>query len=156
MLDYEGFFVISASSGFNFPQYNFVNSFKMFDPTTPSTNHHFEDSHAMRAEHDHYARSKADTIADLIHIGAHDLGEDFEEMDTDDLLETIAIQTFYMHRMFEYTHGLLYQMGNHFNTITETMNEVELYDHSVKMNTDLFQIYFGMSKSLAGEINYLD
>ena len=36
------------------------------------------------------------------------------------------------------------------------MNEVELYDHSVKMNTDLFQIYFGMSKSLAGEINYLD
>ena len=44
-IDYEGFFVISASSGTMFPQYNFVNSFKLLDPTKASTNHHFEDSH---------------------------------------------------------------------------------------------------------------
>ena len=110
----------------------------------------------MKAEHEHYARSKAETISDLIHIGAHEQGEDFEEMDTEDLLETVAIQNFYMQRTFEYTHNLLYTMGHHFHVIADTMNEIELYDHSVKMNTDLFQIYFGMSKSLAGEINYLD
>lgn len=44
-LNFEGFFVISASSGTIFPQYNFVKSFKVFDPTVASTNHHFEDSH---------------------------------------------------------------------------------------------------------------
>ena len=90
-LDYEGFFVISASSGTNFPQYNFLNSFKVFDPTTVATNHHFEDSHAQRVEHDHYASSIAATISDLIHIGAHDMGEDFDDMDIDELLETVAM-----------------------------------------------------------------
>ena len=36
------------------------------------------------------------------------------------------------------------------------MNETELYDHSIKMNTELFQTYFSMSKALATELNYLD
>ena len=156
VLDYEGFFVISASSGLNFPQYNFLNSFKVFDPTTVKSNNHFEDSHNMKAEHEHYAESMAATISDLIHIGAHDMGEDFEEMETEDMLMTIAEQNFYMQQTFEYTHALLYQMSNHFNTISDSMNEHELYDHQIKMNQDLFQIYFAMSKSLAGEINYLD
>ena len=50
----------------------------------------------MRAEHDHYASSMAATISDLIHIGAHDMGEDFEEMETEDMLERISEQNFYM------------------------------------------------------------
>jgi len=54
-LYFEGFFVISASSGTIFPQYNFVNSFKMFDPTVAKTNHHFEDSHMRKAQHEQYA-----------------------------------------------------------------------------------------------------
>lgn len=48
-LDYEGFFVISAASGTIYPQYNFVNSFKLFDPTKIKSNHHYEDSHKRRA-----------------------------------------------------------------------------------------------------------
>ena len=76
-LDYEGFFVISASAGAIFPQYNVVNSFKVFDPTVVKMSHHFEDSHARRAEHDHFASGMADTISDLIHMGAVEQGEDF-------------------------------------------------------------------------------
>lgn len=49
-LDYEGFFVVAASSGVSYPQYNYLNSFKVFDPTTVSTSHHFEDSHVLKAE----------------------------------------------------------------------------------------------------------
>lgn len=66
------------------------------------------------------------------------MGEDFEEIDFEDLAETIAMQNFYMSYTFEYTHSLLFQMATHFNTIAATMNEVELYDHSVKLNQDLF------------------
>lgn len=55
ILDYNGFFVISASSGFAHPQYNYVNSFKVFDPTSVKSNHRFEDSHARKAEREHYA-----------------------------------------------------------------------------------------------------
>ena len=84
------------------------------------------------------------------------MGEDFDDMDIDELLETVAMQNFYMSQNFEYTHSLLYQMANHFNIIAEAMSEQELYDHSVKLNTDLFQTYFGMSKALATELNYLD
>ena len=80
----------------------------------------------------------AATISDLIHIGAHDMGEDFEEMETEDMLMTIAEQNFYMQQTFEYTHSLLYQMSSHFNNISESMNEQELYDHQIKMNQDLF------------------
>lgn len=93
VLDYEGFFVISASSGFSNPQYNYVNSFKVFDPTNGKSNHRFEDSHARKAEREHYAASIADTISDLIH---HDEDEEFGEgdnfmyMDTEEALETIS------------------------------------------------------------------
>ena len=36
------------------------------------------------------------------------------------------------------------------------MNEVELYDHSIHLNQDLFQTYFNMSIGLATELNYLE
>ena len=40
-LDYNGYFAVSASSGFSVPDSVFLNSFKVFDPTKVSTNHHF-------------------------------------------------------------------------------------------------------------------
>ena len=36
------------------------------------------------------------------------------------------------------------------------MEETELYDHSVKVNQDLYSNYFNISMSLASELNYLD
>ena len=90
-LDYDGFFVISASSGQTFPQYNFVNSFDLLDPKTTQSSHHQEDSHAKKAEYEHYAESISATVADLIHIGAHEMGEDFDEWTADDLMEIIAV-----------------------------------------------------------------
>ena len=40
-LDYNGYFVVSASSGFSVPDSVFLSTFKVFDPTRVSTNHHF-------------------------------------------------------------------------------------------------------------------
>ena len=137
-LDYDGFFVISASSGSVFPQYNFVNSFDLLDPKTPQTSHHQEDSHQRKAEHEHYAESIAATVSDLIHTGAHEMGEDFEDMTADELMEIIAEQTFYMHHEFDYTNQLLHQMAGHFQTISSIVLDEELYDHSVALNQDLF------------------
>lgn len=51
-LDYNGFFVISASSGTSAPQYNYVNSFELYDPIEIDTSHHLQDSHARKAAHD--------------------------------------------------------------------------------------------------------
>lgn len=50
----------------------------------------------------------------------------------------------------------LIMMAKHFGLIIENVNEVELYNHSVKMNEDLFQTYFGMSMSLAKELQYIE
>ena len=62
-----------------------MNSFKLLDPTVAQTNHHFEDSHRKRAEHDHYAEGLSETVIDLIHMGAVDEGEDFEDLSAEDL-----------------------------------------------------------------------
>jgi len=51
------------------------------------------------------------------------MGEDFDDIDFDDLMETVAMQNFYMTNTFEYTNSLLYQMSIHFNTIAEAFNE---------------------------------
>ena len=148
--------MISASSGTVNPQYNFVNSFKLFDPTSVKMSHHFEDSHARRAEHDQYASAISATITDLIHDGVVVDGEDFWEMEPDELLDSLAIEMFYMQPLLDDTHSFLSQMAGHFQMITENMNEVELYDHSVHLNQDLFQVYFNMSIGLATELNYLE
>ena len=68
-----------------------MNSFKLFDPTVASTNHHFEDSHARKAEHDHYSETLANTVQDLIHMGAIESGEEFDELSGDDLRTNIAV-----------------------------------------------------------------
>ena len=51
------------------------------------------------------------------------MGEDFDNMETDELLETLSVQNFYMQESLEYTHSLLMQMGTHFHTIADSMNE---------------------------------
>lgn len=55
-------------------------------------------------------------------------------MSPEDLMETLAVQNFYLKEHFDYTHSLLFQVANHFQSISQTINEVELYDHSVKVN----------------------
>ena len=88
--------MISAGSGTIYPQYNFVNSFKLFDPTKISSNHHYEVSHTRRAEHDSYLTSISQTIRDLIHDGAVQENESFETMDLEEMRETLAIQMYYI------------------------------------------------------------
>ena len=54
------------------------------------------------------------------------------------------------------THELLYEVQKHFNGIVEVLNQHELYDNNVRVSTDLFQVYFNMSMSIAKELIYLE
>ena len=63
---------------------------------------------------------------------------------------------FYMQPLLEDSTDFLEQMAHHFQTISGNIQQVELYDHSVHVNSNLFQKYFQMSIGLAGELNYLD
>jgi len=135
-LDYEGFFVIAASSGAVQPYHNYINSFELYDPTEVSTSHHYEDSHARKAEHEHYGTSIAATITDLIHDGAEEMDE--VQWNEEDLMEITSTQMFWMPKNFEYTESLLQQMSAHFQEISGVMGEDELYDHTIKMNEGLF------------------
>lgn len=84
-LDYDGFFVISASSGTTSPQYNYVNSFELYDPIEVNSSHHFQDSHARKAAHDAMFSGMSDTISDLIHNHDNDEEEDdFQNLETVD------------------------------------------------------------------------
>lgn len=47
-------------------------------------------------------------------------------------------------------------MAIHFQTISAIVQDEQLYDHSVSLNTDLFQTYFNMSITIATEMNYLE
>lgn len=40
-LDFNGYFLVSASSGVSVPDSVFLNSLKVFDPLKANTNHHF-------------------------------------------------------------------------------------------------------------------
>ena len=51
---------------------------------------------------------------------------------------------------------MLYQVRAHFSHIAEIFNSHELVDNNVKISTDLFQQFFNMSVSVAGELMYLD
>ena len=82
--------------------------------------------------------------------------EDFFDLETDELIDSLSIEMFYLQPLLDDTHTFLSSMAHHFQMITENMNEVELYDHSVHVNEDLFQVYFNMSIGLATELNYLD
>lgn len=50
----------------------------------------------------------------------------------------------------------LLMMAQHFGMISENVTQDALYNHSVKMNEDLFQTYFSMSIGLAKELNYIE
>ena len=54
------------------------------------------------------------------------------------------------------TEALLYDVREHFNVISEVFNSHELIDNNVRISTDLFQQFFNMSVTVAGELMYLE
>lgn len=66
-LDFHGYFLVSASSGLSVSDSVVLNSLKVFDPMKANTNHHFQDSHEKKAEHQHFADTIASKVNDLIH-----------------------------------------------------------------------------------------
>ena len=115
-----------------------MNSFKLLDPTQAQTNNHFEDSHQRRAEHDHYAEGLSKEVLDLIHMGAVNEGEEFEDLTADDLREAIGYQTFYMQRNFDHAHNYLSSVGQHYQQIMAEFDQEDMYEHDRKLNKDLF------------------
>ena len=70
--------------------------------------HHFEDSHQRKAEHEMYADAIAARTLDLIHDGALEVDEDGFEVRPDDMYEAIALQTYYMQPLLQDSEQLLY------------------------------------------------
>jgi len=57
-----------------------------------NTNHHFQDSHEKKAEHQHFADTIASKVNDLIHDRKSDQGVDPHSLNTDELREAIGRQ----------------------------------------------------------------
>ncbi len=72
-LDFNGYFLVSANSGFSVRDSVFLNSFKVFDPTKVSTNHHFQDSHIRKAERELYGKTISAKVNDLMHDNSKNL-----------------------------------------------------------------------------------
>lgn len=89
-------------------------------------------------------------------MGAVEAGEEFDDLSPDDMREMIGHSTFYMQRNFDYSNELLQKVGRHYSEIMNTYNQGDLYEHEKKLNSDLFQSYFNMSVSIAGELNDLE
>ena len=88
----------------------FATSFELYDPQRVDTSHRFQDSHARKAEHEHYASHIAETVHDLIHMGVVQEGEDYSEMTMDELVKTVSTQVYYLPKAFDHTHDLLAQI----------------------------------------------
>lgn len=54
-LEYEGLFVLSASSGFKDPDHHYARSFKVWDTSAEVFNSRFQDSHLTKAMAEHLA-----------------------------------------------------------------------------------------------------
>ena len=65
-LDFEGVFLMSASSGLKDPGHHYVNSFKAWDASTEVLNTRFQDSHAKKASSQHMAEKLGTEGTDYI------------------------------------------------------------------------------------------
>ena len=78
-----------------------------------------------------------DTIGDLIHRVEED--DEFINFETEqDAMDAISAQVFFISHYLEVVHQNLLMMAQHFSMIAGNVNSVNLYDHSVKINEDLF------------------
>jgi hypothetical protein len=51
-LDFNGYFILSGSSGGHNPDHIYLNSFALYDPKTLAKNDHFKDSRHTKLKHD--------------------------------------------------------------------------------------------------------
>jgi hypothetical protein len=109
-LDYNGYFLVSASSGFSVPDSVFLSAFKVFDPTKVVTNHHFQDSHERKAEYEHYARNIARKVNDLIHDNSGNLQMDGSMPDVELLRSSINKQDYSVQTNLDVTDSMLTQL----------------------------------------------
>jgi hypothetical protein len=51
-LDFQGYFLLSGSSGQHNPDHVYVEGVKLYDPKTSSNNEHFREARRQKQEHD--------------------------------------------------------------------------------------------------------
>jgi len=71
-------------------------------------NHHFEDSHQRKAEHELYSQAIAERVVDLIHLGIDEEDEDGFQARPDDMYLALAQQSYYLQPLLAGTEQLLY------------------------------------------------
>lgn len=138
-LDYEGYFLVSASSGDFNPYGTSIESFKLFDPKVFHKN-------PESITKDRNAKGKkqglqeiiTSRVSDLIHSRAERTGEELQNYNTTQLLNQIAIQDYYVRPTLKRTEELLLQLQNHFRQISDTLRGQQLWDNNKKISEDLF------------------
>lgn len=95
-LEFEGIFLMSASSGFKDPDHHYVHSFKAWDASAEVLNTRFQDSHARKASTEHMAEKLGEAGADYItqkQASLHGLSQA-------ELLEMIGREDYQIHKQF--------------------------------------------------------
>ena len=121
-----------------------------------ATNHHFADSHRIKAERETWDQDVLDAIGDLIHNSATESGDDLSNMTMDELYENISLSNYHLLPAIENSEAYLSALASHFTQVSHVFDESDLYDNSVKISTELFQTYFNVSITVAQELIYLD
>lgn len=156
VLDYEGYFLISASSGDFNPYFTQIDSFKLFDPKV----YYKAPSDAIK---DKQAKSRKEglsqiinnRVSDLIHTRAVKTGDELERFNRTQLMNQVAVQDYYIRPTLKQTEDSFNKLRDHFAQISDTLRGQQLWDNNQKISKDLFQSYFQMSVAVAKEIMFL-
>jgi hypothetical protein len=121
-----------------------------------ATNHHFADSHRIKAERETWDQDVLDAVGDLIHTSATESGDDLSNMTMDELYENVSLSNYHLLPAIENSEAYLAALSSHFMQVSEVFDQSDLYDNSVIVSNQLFQTYFNVSISVAKELIYLD
>jgi hypothetical protein len=114
-LDYQGYFLMSASAGDFNPYTTTVESFKLFDPKIfwKNTGELVKDRNA-KGKKEGLGQIIAGRVSDLIHTRAEKTGEELSAMNSTHLMNQIAAQDYYIRPTLSKTEELLTKLQQHF------------------------------------------
>lgn len=143
VLDYEGYFLISASSGDFNPYITQVDSFKLFDPKVyyKSPSDAIKDKQA-KTRKEGLSQIISNRVSDLIHTRAVKTGDELERFNRTQLMSQVAVQDYYIRPTLKQTEDSFNKLRDHFAQISDTLRGQQLWDNNQKISRDLFQSYF--------------
>lgn len=67
-MDYNGYFVITANTGNQNNDHVYIKSFKLYDPSAPVENFHFQEARKVKVEQEISHRKSKGEFKDLVHM----------------------------------------------------------------------------------------